>query len=132
MSVTVVETQVDEIDNEFLDAVTEIEGKKSFPCDKYDKVCKSKGGQENLAESSEESFKVLLDEDTACSFVKAIKARIIEQDLYGTETNKVLGAVSSTKSLFTAVLPIYETFIMQETKPGHNAGIVLWSDTSIV
>ena len=43
LSVAVVETEADEIDSVFLDAVTEIEGKKSFPCDKCDKVCKSKG-----------------------------------------------------------------------------------------
>ena len=123
LSVTVVETEADEIDNEFVDAVTEIEGKKSFPCDKCDKVCKSKGGltrhknskhaeQENL----EESCVVLLDEDTVCGFVEAIKARIIEEDLYGAETNKALSAVSSTKALFTAVLPIYKTFTRKKNQ----------------
>ena len=121
LSVAVVQTEVDEIDNEFVDAVTEIEGKKSFPCDKCDKICKSKGGltrhknskhaeQENSNEYPEEaSSVVLLDEDTLCGFVEAIKVRIIEEDLYGTEANKALGAVSPTKALFTAVLPIYKT-----------------------
>jgi hypothetical protein len=122
LSVAVVETEADEIDSVFLDAVTEMEGKKSFPCDKCDKVCKSKGGltrhknskhvgpQGNLAECSEESSVVLLDENAVCGFVEAIKSRIIDEDPYGTETNKALGAVSSTKALFTAVLPIYKTF----------------------
>lgn len=84
-SVAVVETEATEIDNEFIDAVTEIEGKKSFPCDKCEKVCKSKGGltrhtnskhvmQENLAEGCEESSSVEpLDEDTVYGFVEAIK-----------------------------------------------------------
>ena len=43
-SITVAETGTTEIDNEFNEAVSEIEGKKSFECDKCDKVCKSKGG----------------------------------------------------------------------------------------
>ena len=53
---------------------------------------------------------MLLDEDTVCGFVEAIKTRIIDEDLYGTETNKALSAVTSTKLLFNSVLPIYETF----------------------
>ena len=44
LSLAIVQTEADEIDNEFVDAVTEIKGKKSFPCDKCDKICKSKGG----------------------------------------------------------------------------------------
>ena len=43
-SVTVTETETNEIDNEFTEAVSEIEVKKSFYCEKYGKVCKSKGG----------------------------------------------------------------------------------------
>ena len=138
LSVTVVETEADEIDNEFVDAVTEIEGKKFFPCDNCDKVCKSKGGltrhknskhakQENLEESSI----VLLDQDTVCGFVEAIKARIIKEDLCGTEMSEALSAVSSTKALFTVVLPIYKTFTRKK-KTGQDAGIILWSDPSIV
>ncbi len=85
-------------------------------------MCKSKGGltrhnnskhvglQGNLAECSEESSVVLLNENAVSGFVEAIKAHIIDEDLYGAETNKVLGAVSSTKALFTAVLLIYKTF----------------------
>ena len=43
------------------------------------------------------------------ALLKLLK-HIIDEDLYGIETNEVLGAVSSTKALFTAILLIYKTF----------------------
>jgi hypothetical protein len=44
ISVAVVDTESEEVDAEFLEAISEIEGKKSFPCPKCTKICKSKGG----------------------------------------------------------------------------------------
>ena len=44
VSLAVLEEETDEIIEEFAEAVTEIEGKKSFPCSECEKVCKSKGG----------------------------------------------------------------------------------------
>ena len=44
VSVAVPDAETDEISVEFAEAVTEIEGKKSFPCFKCEKLCKSKGG----------------------------------------------------------------------------------------
>lgn len=44
VSVAVVDAQSEEINADFAEALTEIEGKKSFPCPKCTKVCKSKGG----------------------------------------------------------------------------------------
>ena len=44
ISIAVLESETDEIDAEFQDALVEIEGKKSFPCPSCDKICKSKGG----------------------------------------------------------------------------------------
>ena len=91
-------------------------------------MCKSKGGltrhknakhvagQGNIPECSEEISVVLLNEETICGFVETIKTRIIEEDLYGTETNKALAAVSSTKALFDAILPIYETFAKKRNR----------------
>jgi hypothetical protein len=44
VSLAILDTETDGLDAEFLEAVTEIEGKKSFPCSYCTKVCKSKGG----------------------------------------------------------------------------------------
>ena len=40
----VTETDSEEIESEFSNALTEIHGEKSFPCTLCDKLCKSKGG----------------------------------------------------------------------------------------
>ena len=127
-SIAIVDTEASEIDDEFIDAVTEIEGKKCFPCDKCDNVCKSKDGltrhtnskhgrQENLGECLEESFNIeAFDEETVHSFVEVIKARIIEEDLYSSDTNKALATVTSTKALYEAVLPILKTFVRKKNQ----------------
>ncbi len=44
ISLAIVDSETDEVDEEFLEALTEIEGKKSFPCPNCTKVCESKGG----------------------------------------------------------------------------------------
>ena len=120
-SVTVVETDVIEIGNEFMDTATEIEGKKTFSCDKCEKVFKSKGGltrhmsskhvmKGNLADATDQTSIVeQLDQDAIYGFVEAIKSRIIDEGLYSSDTNKSLGNVTSTKALFEAVLPMYQT-----------------------
>ena len=40
VSLTLLDTQNDEVDAEFFEALTDIEGKKSFPCPKCIKICK--------------------------------------------------------------------------------------------
>ena len=131
-SVCVVESEATEIDEEFIEAVTEIEGKKSFPCDKCGKVCKSKAGLTRHTNSkhtdiTQETSLEPLDEDIVYSFVEAIKARIIDEDLYGSDTNKALSTVTSTKALFDAVLPMCQTFAKKK-----NHEIVLWFNTANV
>ena len=44
ISVTVVDTESEEVDAEFLESITRIEGKKSFPYPKCTEICKPKGG----------------------------------------------------------------------------------------
>ena len=65
------------------------------------------------------------------ALLKPLKLVLSRKIFYGAETNKALSAVSSTKALFTAVLPIYKTFTRKK-KPEQDAGIILWSDPSIV
>ena len=40
VSLTLLDTQNDEVDTDFLEALTDIEGKKSFPCPKCIKICR--------------------------------------------------------------------------------------------
>ena len=115
-SVLVTETERNEIDNEFNEAATEIEGKKSFDCKKCGKICKSKGGltrhmnsKHVESESAEVTHNCCLDKDTVDGFVEAIKARIIDEGLYDSEATTALKAVTTTEALFTAVLPMCET-----------------------
>ena len=102
--------------------MTEIEGKKSFECEKCGKICKSKGGLTRHTNSkhfnltSEVAHKSNLDKDTIDGFVEAIKARIIGECLYDNETMTALKAVTTTEVPFTALLPIYETFCRKKNR----------------
>ena len=49
-------------------------------------------------------------------FVEAIKARIVDEGLYDKETTTALKAVTTMEALFTALLPIYETFCRKKNQ----------------
>ena len=80
ISVAVAETETNEVDNEFNDAIIEMEGEKSFQCEKCGNVCKSNAEKHAEIELRET---VSLDKDTVDSFVVSIRTRIIEENLYG-------------------------------------------------
>jgi uncharacterized C2H2 Zn-finger protein len=88
--VAVVETESDEVNSEFIEAITEVEGKKSFPCPTCTKVCKSKGGLtrhtnskhrtgdlDNTAAKSLEQ-ETRLSEESLASIVEAIKTNLLK------------------------------------------------------
>ena len=119
----VTEIETNKIDNEFDEAMTGIEGKKSFECEKSGKICKSKGGLTKHTNSKHAEPKTAdatincnLDKDTVDGFVEAIKARIIDKGLYDNATMIVLRDVTTTEALFTAVRPIYETFCKKKNQ----------------
>ena len=122
VSVAITEAETDEMTSEFSDALKEIDGEKSFPCSLCDKVCKSKGGltrhtNSRHSEGSSGSHpKPNLCKDDVDSFVKAIKDTIIEEKLYGAEIISGLDTVCSTEALFTALLPIYQTFCRKKNQ----------------
>ena len=126
ISIAVTETETDEVDAEFIDALIEIEGKKSFPCAKCDKVCKSKGGLTRHTNSKhsgagavgsgEITNETALCEDTVASIVESIKTKLIEEDLYGAEINTGLCNVSSSENLFKALLPLYNIFCRKKNQ----------------
>lgn len=131
ISVAVVETESDEVDSEFIEALAEIRGQKSFPCPKCKKVCKSKGGLtkhtnskhrleaaggSNDDRSSTTEQETRLSEDNLASAVEAIKTKLIKDDLYGPDINAALEKVSSSEALFKVVLPIYEKFCRKKNQ----------------
>ena len=79
LSVVVTETDSEEIESEFSDALTEIHGEKSFPCTLCDKLCKSKGGLTRHT-NSKHSTVVQPDSsfcmDTLASMIEKIKVPI--------------------------------------------------------
>ena len=97
-----------EVDQQFIDALVEIEGQKSFPCANCDKICKSKGGLTRHTNSKHRDQSATSDcpvntglcEDTVASIVETIKNNIIEENIYGNAINTSLKTVSSSKDLF--------------------------------
>ncbi len=129
ISVAVVDTESEEVDAEFLEAISEIEGKKSFPCPKCTKICKSKGGltkhtnskhrdavdlPSSTTKSAEQETR--LSEENLASIVEDIKRKLIKEDLFGSGINSALKKVSSSKALFDAVLPIYNQFCRKKNQ----------------
>ena len=117
LTIAVTEIEGEEIENEFNDALVEIEGMKSFPCSQCEKVCKSKGGltrhtnaKHNLAASKQNSLPESFCEKTVADMVETIKSKIINEKLYGTEINEIVKNFSSTKALYDAVYPMIEKF----------------------
>ena len=115
LSLDILDTKTDEVDTEFLEALNEIEGKKSFPCPNCTKVCKSKGGltrhtnskhREATADLLEDYEKSRLRFESLAGIVEAIKT----DNLYGTELIAAVKIASCSKALFDAVLPLNEKF----------------------
>ena len=116
LTVAITETDGEEIENEFNNALTEIEGGNSFPCSKCDKVCKSKGGltRDTNSKHSEvppEQMLLIMSfcVDTVASMVESIKTTIINEKLYGIHINDSIQSASSTEALYDSIRPLYET-----------------------
>jgi hypothetical protein len=127
VSLAILDTETDEVDAEFLEAVAEIEGKKSFPCLKCDKICKSKGGltrhtnskhreQVDVPDSDEFTDGNGLSFKNLAGIVEAIKTNLIDEDLYGPTTNTAIKSASCNKALFDAVLPLYNKFCRKKNQ----------------
>ncbi|CAB4045344.1 Hypothetical predicted protein, partial [Paramuricea clavata] len=101
------EADVTEVDQEFIDALVEIEGQKEFPYTKCDKICKSKGGltrhsdSKHRGESVDSGTRVNtgLCQATTASIVETIKNNIMQENIYGDEINTSLKTVSAGKAL---------------------------------
>ena len=126
VSLAILDAETDEVDAEFLEAVTEIEGKKSFPCPKCIKVCKSKGGLTKHTNSkhrealtnlpTEVTEEQHLSLENLAGIVEAIKKSLIAEDLYGPEINTAITNASCNEALFEAVLPLYNKFCRKKNQ----------------
>ena len=121
------EADVTEVDQEFTDALVEIEGQKGFPSTKCDRTCKSKGGLKRHMNSKhrdrqDESvgsgchINTGLCQDTITSIVETIKNNIIKENIYGDEINNGLKTASPSEAFFKAILPLYENFFLKKNQ----------------
>ena len=60
VSVAIIETETDEGNSEFSDALSEIDGEKFFQCSLCDKVCKSKSGLTRHTNSKHAGTRIVL------------------------------------------------------------------------
>ena len=105
LSLDIFDTETDEVDTEFLEALTEIEGKKSFSCSNSTKVCKSKGGLTKHRNSKHREAENEHYEESRLSFeslsgiVEAIKTGLTTDDSYRTELITAVKNASCSKAL---------------------------------
>ena len=121
VSVAVPDAETDEISVEFAEAVTEIEGKKSFPCFKCEKLCKSKGGLTKHMNSKHRDMVTSFNSPSLRmanleGIVESTKTKLVNDDLYGPDVNGTIEKVSCGKALFDAILPIYNLFCRKKNQ----------------
>ena len=103
------------VENQFEDAVNEIDGLVVYPCNMYEKICKSKGGltkhknskHVEIGASSTEGRNAPLDNDSMNSIVNTIKQNLIEEKLYGEEIESSVQKVIATGALLKEIDPLY-------------------------
>ena len=111
-----IENESGVMEAEVTEAVHEIEGQKRFPCDRCDKVCKSKAGLTRRINSKhhdvahEESNVHSLTKVELVNIVKNVKLKITEEVFRYNYILPNLAKVSSNDTLFDALLPLYERF----------------------
>ena len=104
VTVAVTEAEGEEIEEEFTDALSEIHGRKSFPCSKCDKVCKLKGSltsnmnsKHDQTSSNKASAKSnLFNFNTIASIVESIKSQIVCKKLYDSTINDLVNTLHSS------------------------------------
>ena len=128
-ALTMLESEADLLDDEFEDALAEIEGKKSSSCPSCDKICKSKGGltrhtnakhASKAAEASSLTTTLLAESDmtmeTLSGIIEAIKTRLVATELYGAEVNESIKNASCSKTLLDDVRPLYSKFCRKKNQ----------------
>jgi flagellin-specific chaperone FliS len=119
IAIDIVENDDLSVENEFINALNEIDGLMVYPCNLCNKICKSKGGLtkhknskhvDDVSGTSEGSNTTPLDKNTMNSIVNTIKQNIINEKLYGDEIESSIKNVTATEALFNEVEPLYSKF----------------------
>ena len=118
IAISALEADEQDMETNFVEAVSEIGGEKHFPCNKCVKVCKSKGGltrhvnaKHQDKHDTEESNNIpALTKDGLKSIVDRIKQNIINDGYWDKEVTSHIEKIGGNDSLFDAVLPIYTRF----------------------
>ena len=113
------ETECDEMESEFNDALTEINGGNSFPCTMCDKLRKSKGGLTRHTNSKHSTMarpKTGFCKDSVTSIIESIKAKITNEKLYGTQVSESIKSASCTDALYDVLCPLYWTFYQKKNQ----------------
>ena len=106
------------VENQFEDAVNEIDGLVVYRCNMCEKICKSIGGlikhknskHVEVGASSTEGRNAPLDKDSMNSIVNTIKQNLIEEKLYGEEIESSVQKVTATEALLKETEPLYSRF----------------------
>ena len=112
IAMAVMDEDGEAIENVFVEAVTEIVGEKTFPCENCDKICKSKAGltrHVNAKHGSKANASIpSLANDELTSIVNKVKANLTNEGYWDTEITSDFAKVASNENLFKAVSPIYQ------------------------
>ena len=107
------------MEEEIADAVSEISGEKTFPCESCDKICKSKGGltrhknakhgnRSTVGKDNVSSSNISLTKEDLKSIVDKVKKKIKDDTFWDSEMTSNMASVTSNDSLYNEILPIYE------------------------
>ena len=131
VSVAVVNAQSEEINADFDEALTEIEGKKSFPCPKCTKVCKSKGGLTKHTNSKHRDAATSataiepdmnessLSEENLASIIETIKTKLVSDGLYSADVNAAIKKFPAAKTCLTIYCQYTTCFVAREIKTNY-------------
>ena len=110
IALSVVEGNEDPMEEEIDDAISEISGEKSFPCNSCEKICKSKGGltrhinakhknKNAHGDKNVSSSVAKLTKEELSSIVEKIKAKITKDGFWDDEITANMASISSIDSL---------------------------------
>ena len=124
IAMAVLEEDEGDIETDFVEALSEIGGENQFPCDRCDKVCKSKGGLTRHVNSKhrDKGCKAsnldipALTKYGLCSIVNKIKLNIRNEGYWDQQITSDLENIASNDSLFDAVQPIYQRFCIKRNQ----------------
>ena len=138
VSVTIAEMEGEEIEEEFDDALVEIAGVKSFPCEQCGKVCRSKGGLTRHFNSkhgqvpAEQSLILKsFSFETVASIVESIKTKIAEENYMVLKCATLWKKRMRLKLCSMPCIRYLALFVRRKTKTNWSNGFLLLSQDRV-